>query len=111
MNKFKFFGKNGVARIEQGFVKLKDARNRNAFLLCDWSEFPYDGNDSQIRTYQVNILDFYNFIERESYYPTIYEIYKQYRGYHNASLVFGNRNQHNLFIARKFYLTIKYTVM
>jgi hypothetical protein len=111
VNKFKFFRGLRTARIQPGNVKLKDIFNRTKYLLCDWSEYPYDGDDSQIRTYQGNILEFYNYIKREEVYPTIYEIQKQYRGYQSASLVYGNRNSYNEFISRKFYLTIRYTLM
>lgn len=111
LSQFKFFQRINVARVEPGLVKLKDAHNRNKYLLCDWSEYPYECYDGYIKTFQGNILEFYNMIKDREVYPTIYEIHKQYRGYFDASLVYGNRNRHNLFIARKFYLTIKYSLM
>ena len=43
MKIFKFLQRSVVKqpRIEPGLVKLKDAHNRNKYLLCDWSEYPY----------------------------------------------------------------------
>lgn len=108
---FKFFQRIIIARAEDGHIKLKDAYNRNKYLMCEWSEYPDNPYEGFIKTFQGNILEFYNMIESRNVYPTVYEIYKQYRGYHDYSLVYGNRNMHNSFISRKFYLTIKYSLM
>lgn len=111
MKEFKLLRGYKCVRRQPGLVKLKDVTNRTKNLLCIWSEYPIDGDDSQIRTYQGNILQFYNMIKQMGISPTIYEIQKQYRGQQSSSLVYGNRNRHNEFISRKFYLTIKYTVL
>ena len=108
---FKFFQRIKVIRSEPGFVKLKDAYNRNKILMCDWSEYPVDQYVHNIRTFQGNILEFYNMVANMNVYPTVYEIHKQHRGYFDASIVFDNRNRYNLFIKRKFYLTIKYSLL
>jgi hypothetical protein len=108
MKDFKFFQKVKVARCQPGYVKFKDVHNRDKYLILNWSEYPSDMNDVDIKTFQGNILDFYNFVRSLQSNIKVYEIHKQYRGYHEHSLVYGNRNRHNEFIARKFYLTIKY---
>lgn len=110
MKEFKLLRGYKCVRRQPGLVKLKDATNRTKNLLCIWSEYPCDGDDSQIITYQGNILQFYNMIKEMQVSPTIYEIHKQYRGYQSPSLVYGNRNRYNEFIMRKFYLTIKYSI-
>jgi hypothetical protein len=111
---FKFFQKIKIPRTENGVIKLKDPFNRNKNLILNWSEFPYDGDDSDIQTFQGNILDFYNFVKNIELTRLmnikVYEIFKQHRGYFDTSLVFGNRNRYNAFISRKFYLTIKYSL-
>jgi hypothetical protein len=108
---FKFFQKAKVARCQPGYVKLKDVFNRNKYLILNWSEYPSDVNDVDIQTYQGNILNFYNFVRGHQSNIKVYEIHKQHRGYHHHSLVYGNRNRNNEFIARKFYLTIKYSLL
>jgi hypothetical protein len=99
--------------VEAGLVKLKDAHNRNKYLMCDWSEYPDNPYEGFIKTFQGNILEFYNMIKDREVYPTVYEIYKQYRGYSdfNSSITYNNHIRPNLFISRKFYLTIKYSLM
>ena len=79
-------------------------------MLITWSEFPYDGDDSHIRTFQGNILQFYNFVRHLPHGVTIYEIFKRCGGYFDDSIVFGTENRYNQFIARKFQLTIHYTI-
>ena len=111
MKDFKFFQRANFERTEPGSVKLKDPFNRDKYLFCNWSEYPENTYEGFIMTFQGNILEFYNWIQERSVYPTIYEIHKQYRGYHHHSLVYGNRNRHNQFISRKFYLTIKYSLL
>lgn len=108
MKDFKFFQRPKEARCQPGYVKLKDIHNRDKYLILNWSEYPSDENSVDIKTFQGNILDFYNFVRSLQSNIKVYEIHKQYRGYHEHSLVYGNRNRHNEFIARKFYLTIKY---
>jgi hypothetical protein len=110
MNSFKFFQKAKVARCQPGYVKLKDIYNRDKYLVLNWSEYPSYVNDVDIQTFQGNILDFANFVWEQPSNIMVYEIYKQYRGYHDYSLTYGNLNRHNQFISRKFYLTIKYSL-
>ena len=114
MKDFKFFQKIKTPRTELGVIKLKDPFNRNKNLILNWSQFPYDGDDSGIDTFRGNILDFYNFVQNIQLTGQlnikVYEIFKQHRGYFDTSLVFSNRNRYNQFIPRKFYLTIKYSL-
>ncbi len=111
MISFKYFQK--IARVAPGLVKLKDAYNRDRYLLCDWSEYPNNSYEGFIKTFQGNILEFYNMIKDREVYPTVYEIHKQYRGYSDfdASITYNNHIRQNLFISRKFFLTIKYSLM
>jgi hypothetical protein len=110
MKQFKFFQRGKIARIEPGYIKLKDAYNRDKYLILNWSEYPCDGEGTYISTFQGNILMFYHFVRGLESNIKVYEIHKQYRGYFDASLTINNRNRGSLFIARKFYLTIKYSL-
>jgi hypothetical protein len=109
---FKFLQLIKIPRTEGGIVKLKDIHNRDKYLLCQWSEYPLDGYEiyNNIRTFRGNILEFYNMIEAMSVSPTIYEIYKQRRGWFSTSIVFSNRHRDNVFISRKFDLSITYSL-
>ena len=110
MTPFKFFRNIKTPRKSPGLIKLKDVFNRNKFIVLLWSEYPYDGDDSNILTFQGNVLDFYNYYKTQGVSPTVYEIYKQYRGQMDTTIVYSNRHRFNPFIARKYYLTIKYTL-
>jgi hypothetical protein len=111
MKPFKFLQKNRIPRVSPGYLKLKDVHNRNKYLLCSWSEYPDNPYEGFIKTFQGNILEFYNMIKDREVYPTVYEVHKQHRGYFDASIVYDNHFRQNLFIGRKFYLTIKYSLM
>ncbi len=110
VSSFKFFQRGNVARCQPGYVKLKDVHNRDKYLILNWSEYPSDENSVDMETFQGNILDFYNFVRDQQTNIKVYEIRKQHRGYFDTTLVYGNRHRNNLFIARKFYLTIIYSL-
>lgn len=110
MKTFKFLQIPKEPRVQPSLLKLKDIHNRNKTMIVLWLEYPYDGDDSNIKTFEGNILQFYHYIRALQITPTVYEIYKECRGYFNTSIVYGNQNRHNQFILRKFKLLIRYTV-
>ena len=110
MKSFKFLAVSAKLLTQSSFIKFKDARNRDKYMNCIWSQFPKDGDDTRIKTYVGNILGFYNDMQRDypDNVPTIYEIYKQYRGEGN-SIVLVNHTAHR-FIKRKYRTLIYYTI-
>ena len=115
MEQFKFLVHRKQKR-EYGFFKLKDAHNRYANLMCVMSEYPDSPNDDEIKLYQGNILGFFMYINLlrdpngTRKLPTIYEMQLQYRGVTDRIFVYKNHFMLKNFIARKFYITVKYSI-
>jgi hypothetical protein len=107
MRDFKFLRIIKKPRTSVGMVKLKEEFNRNKHLIFIWSEYPYDGDDSNLISFEGNILQFYNLTRGSS--PTIYEMFKEESGYFDRIMVFGNRDRFPEFIRRKAKLKIIYT--
>jgi hypothetical protein len=107
IKEFKFLQKIREPRKSVGVVKLKEEFNRNKHLIFLWSEYPYDGDDSNLITFEGNILQFYNLTRGNS--PTIYEIYIKEPGYFDSCIVFNLRHVLSKFIRRKAKLTIIYS--
>jgi len=107
IKEFKFLQKIKEPRKSVGMVKLKEEFNRNKNLIFLWSEYPYDGDDSNLIRFEGNILEFYNLTRGSS--PTIYEMQIKETGYFDRSMVYGNRDRFPEFIRRKAKLTIIYS--
>ena len=107
MKDFKFLQKIKEPRKSVGMVKLKEEFNRNKNLIFLWSEYPYDGDDSNLIRFEGNILEFYNLTRGSS--PTIYEMQIKETGYFDSCIVFNLRHVLSKFIRRKAKLTIIYS--
>jgi hypothetical protein len=108
MKEFKFLQIIKKPRRSIGLTKLKEEFNRNRHLIFIWSEYPFDGDDSNLIEFNGNILEFYNLTKHST--PVIYEIYKKETGYFDRSMVYGNRDRFPEFIRRKAKLKIIYTL-
>jgi len=107
LKNFKFLQILKKPRKSIGMIKLKEEFNRNKHLIFIWSEYPTDGDDSNLLEFTGNILEFYNFTRGNS--PTIYEIYIKETGYFDLCIVFNRRQLLQKFIRRKAKLKIIYS--
>lgn len=116
MKDFKFFQKIREPQSFLSFIKLKDRFNRDKYLQVKWEERTAEHDNSNVLTFQGNILEFYNMmgpfrVHRTAFTPTIYEIYKKQQGYFDRSLIYRDPILRNsFFISRSAKLTILYKI-
>ena len=108
---FKFLKIIKKPRQSVSYIKLKNQFNRNKIITFLWSEYPYDGDDSNLLEFNGNILDFYNMLGGPLYSSlTIYEMAIKETGYFDSCIVFNIRHVLSKFIRRKAKLTIIYSL-
>jgi hypothetical protein len=108
MKEFKFLQISKKPRKSISLFELKNQFNRNQHLVFIWSEYPYDGDDSNLLEFNGNILEFYNLTRGTT--PTLYEIFIKETGYFDSCIVFNMRQVASRFIRRKAKLKIIYSL-